>query len=145
MRIRTTGLLLAIVVSAGWTGGGALAGGPGQAGDTNGPATDTVHEIRMIDTGGSTWRFEPAKIEVHRGDVVRFIQDDVVPHNVEFKDTPAGAELGSAVMGPFLLEKGATYEVRIDERFAPGTYDYVCTPHAPLGMVATLEVAASGH
>jgi plastocyanin len=116
------------------------------------PGTDSVsHDtddseprvitIRMIDKGSATWRFEPAQVQVRQGDVVRFVQDDVAPHNVQFKDMPASAQLApTVVMGPFLIQKGATYEIEVDERFAPGLYKYACTPHAPLGMTAELEV-----
>lgn len=131
-------LLLAVLATAAWTGEGAPGNIRGEAG-TEG----MVLEVRMIDTGGNTWRFEPSRIEVEHGDVVRFVQDDIVPHNVQFKAPPAEAELGALVMGPFLIQKGATYEVTIDERFAPGEYPYVCTPHEALGMVATLVVASA--
>ena len=110
--------------------------------NTDGPAENVV-EVRMIDAGGGQWRFEPAGIDVHPGDLVRFIQDDVAPHNVEFKDVPSGTQLGPAMMGPFLLRKGETYDVAIDDRFALGEHKYVCTPHAPLGMVGTINVVAA--
>ena len=103
---------------------------------------ENIIEVRMIDAGGGQWRFEPASIEAQTGDVVRFIQDDVAPHNVEFKNVPAGTHLGAAIMGPFLLRKGQTYDVAIDERFAPGEHSYVCTPHEPLGMVGHITVIA---
>ena len=38
---------------------------------------------------------------------------------------PGGTDLGAAVMGPFLLQKGETYELRIDDRFAPGDATFV--------------------
>ena len=66
-----------------------------------------------------------------------------MPHNVEFRDLPAGTNLGAAAMGPFLLTAGETYEVTIDDRFAPGTHKYVCTPHEIMGMVGTITVEAA--
>ena len=45
-------------------------------------------------------------------------------------------------MGPFLLQKGATYDLAIDGRVAPGEYAFVCTPHEMMGMKATLTVVA---
>lgn len=103
-------------------------------------ATPSVVEVHLVDKGGGQWRFEPAAIQAHPGDVIRFIQDDVVPHNVEFKKTPAGANLGAAKMGPFLLAKGDTYELNIDARFVAGEYAFSCTPHEVMGMKATLVV-----
>jgi plastocyanin len=102
---------------------------------------DTV-EIEMIYDGGTAWRFEPAVIEVKHGDVVRFVQADVSPHNVQFKGTPAEAKLGAAMMGPFLTQKGEAYELTIDDRFAAGVYKYVCTPHEMFGMTAEITVGA---
>ena len=99
-----------------------------------------VVEVRMLDKGGGQWRFEPADIVARHGDVIRFVQDDVVPHNVQFKKTPKGTDLKDALMGPFLLQKGDVYEVAIDDRFAPGVHEFVCTPHEMMGMVGSIEV-----
>lgn len=123
---------------------GAWTVGPVRAPSPDGrDAPPTVIEVRMVDTGGGQWRFEPADIDVRPGDVVRFVQDDIAPHNVEFKDVPSGTDLGDARMGPFLLRKGDTYDVAIDDRFGLGEHKYVCTPHAPLGMVGTINVVAA--
>ena len=35
------------------------------------------------------------------------------------------------------------YEVTIDDRFAPGTHKYVCTPHEIMDMVGTITVEAA--
>jgi hypothetical protein len=42
--------------------------------------------------------------------------------------------------GPYLTKQGETYEVVIDERFADGEYEFVCTPHIAMGMKATIAV-----
>lgn len=100
----------------------------------------SIIEVRMVDIGGAQWRFSPELVEARPGDVIRFVQDDIVPHNVEFKVVPSGAELGPAKMGPFLLQKGDTYDLTLDGRFSPGTYEFVCTPHEVVGMKATLTI-----
>jgi plastocyanin len=105
--------------------------------------TGRLHIVKMVDKSTAEWRFEPSELTVAPGDTVRWVQEDVVPHNVEFRETPDGAALGAASFGEFLLQKGATYELVIDDRFADGTYVYVCTPHDPMGMRATLKVAGS--
>jgi plastocyanin len=99
-----------------------------------------VLEVLMVDKGGGQWRYEPSRVAVRHGDVVRFVQADVVPHNVHFKKTPRGTDLGSALMGPFLLQKGDVYDVTIDDRFAPGVHEFVCTPHEMMGMAGSLDV-----
>ncbi len=99
--------------------------------------------VQMVDKSNAEWRFEPAQVTVHPGDTLRFVQADVVPHNVEFKKTPDKANLGEARMGRFLTTKGETYDLVIDSRFSPGTYKYVCTPHIAMGMKASFTVEAA--
>ena len=112
--------------------------------------------VEMVDFG-----FKPARVTVRPGDVVRFVNASTSPHNVEFRDVPDGARLGDEYvvpveeagshagtsralpptrMGPYLLQKGETYEFVITESFAAGTYGYVCTPHEAMGMKGELEV-----
>lgn len=99
--------------------------------------------VRMVDKSATEFVFEPADITVTPGQTVRFVQTGAMPHNVEFRDLPSGTNLGAAAMGPFLLMAGETYEVTIDDRFAPGTHKYVCTPHEIMGMVGTITVEAA--
>lgn len=97
--------------------------------------------VKMVDKSTGQWRFEPADIEVRVGDTVRFVQEDFVPHNVEFTSSPKGSQIEAIRIGPFLMAKGETYDVVVDGRFVEGTYKYVCTPHAPLGMKGSMRVA----
>lgn len=108
--------------------------------DESGPAPVTV-EVRMVDKSPTEFVFEPAEVTVRPGDVVRFVQTGVMPHNVEFRAVPEGVELaGDVQMGRYLTRKGETYDLVIDERFGAGKYDYVCTPHSALGMTGTISV-----
>lgn len=102
-----------------------------------------VVTIKMIDQGGGQWRFDPESVTVTVGDLLRFVQEDMAPHNVEFDKIPDEAELGDIMMGPFLTRKGQTYDILIDGRFARGKYEYVCTPHAALGMTGEITVRLS--
>jgi plastocyanin len=43
------------------------------------------------------------------------------------------------LVGPLVFEPNAGYEISFDGA-PPGTYDYVCTPHEMLGMIARLTV-----
>jgi manganese oxidase len=108
-------------------------------GDAN-PAPRTI-TVSIVDEGNDM-RFEPARVEVRRGDIVRFVQEGVVPHNVQFvrNNAPAGADIGEYWSGPYLTKQGEVYEVTIDERFLDGDYEYVCAPHVALGMTAALVV-----
>ena len=100
-----------------------------------------VITVRMLDDGGS-YRFEPAQLDVRRGDIIRFEQAGVMPHNVEFvrNTVPAGVDLKGTWIGQFLVAKGETYDVVVDDRFTDGAYDFVCSPHAALGMTGTITV-----
>jgi plastocyanin len=114
--------------------------------------------VKMTD-----FAFKPGRIAVRRGDTIRFLQTVSTPHNVEFKRAPSGSKSnGEAApapslaasqatstgsvrglgMGPFLTAPGETYEFVVDDRFAEGVYDYVCTPHAAMGMAGTITVTA---
>lgn len=99
--------------------------------------------VRMVDKSATEWAFEPADITVEPGTLVRFELTGSIPHNVEFKNSPSGTDVGNARMGPFLIMKGQTYDVMIDGRFAIGTHDYVCTPHEMMGMKGTITVQNS--
>lgn len=108
--------------------------------------------VKMVD-----FAFEPAEIRVGPGDVIRFVQTTNTPHNVEFRDVPDAATLREfpvgalptsapsdweppLVIGPFLISKGQIYEIMVGEWFVEGTYDYVCTPHVPMGMKGRIIV-----
>lgn len=101
---------------------------------------DNIIIVKMIEESTAVWRFEPADITVRSGDVIRFVQEDIMPHNVEFTSFPEEAAIDDILMGRFLLTKGEVYEINVDARFEIGLYKYICTPHAPLGMVGTITV-----
>jgi plastocyanin len=81
--------------------------------------------------------FEPAKFEVHRGDVVRFTLKSGV-HNVHFlPDSNAGkSDLPPA--SDMLQLPDQTFDVPVN--FAEGTYYFQCDPYAAVGMLCILKV-----
>lgn len=110
-----------------------VAGGPGAPGH--------VVVVKMVEIPGQQYRFEPAVVAVQPGDTLRWIQETTVPHNVQIESKPKGARLGGAAMGPYLSNKGETYQLVIDGRFTAGSYGYICTPHGLMGMKGTITVA----
>ncbi|HSB53073.1 MAG TPA: plastocyanin/azurin family copper-binding protein [Gemmatimonadales bacterium] len=104
------------------------------------PAAKVV-AVKMVDVSATAFKFDPAAITAAPGDTVRFTQTSKTPHNVELKAVPAGVDAGASKMGPFLATEGATYDLVLDAKFAPGTYQFACTPHEMLGMRGTLTVA----
>lgn len=119
----------------------------GQSAASGGPR---VIVVKLVVKGGSVpYAFEPANITAERGDTIRFVNEEAVPHDVHFKTHPGGSKLGAASLGPYLTAKGQTYDVVIDARFTDGKYDFVCDPHETIGMHGILTingrvVAASG-
>ena len=107
------------------------------ASSSTGPAAGgKTIEVKLI-TDGTGNRFEPNKIEAHKGDVVKFVLQ-VGVHNVHFlpDSNPGKANLPPA--SEMLQLPGQTYELPIT--LAPGHYYFQCDPHAALGMIGHLEV-----
>ncbi len=143
--MKTTGwLVAAALVIAGCgagTPGESSATGSGETGSA--PAaeasvapTGTVIEVAMITDGAGNY-FEPSEIRARRGDVLRFKLVSGV-HNVSFPADQASVRTQLPEVGPYLQIPGQTYDVVVT--MEPGTYGFVCDPHAALGMVGTLEV-----
>lgn len=103
----------------------------------SGPAAGgkTIEVKLVTDDAGS--RFEPSKIEAHKGDLVRFVLQ-VGVHNVHFLPDSNAGKSGLPPASEMLQLPGQTYELPIT--LAPGHYYFQCDPHAALGMVGHLEV-----
>lgn len=84
--------------------------------------------------------FEPAKIQICKGDSVKWINNKAGPHNVVFDEDniPAGVDQEKISMDDQLGEPGDTFSMKFDTE---GTYGYYCEPHRGAGMEATLIVA----
>ena len=110
------------------------------------PAT---HVVRMVgDT--KSFRFEPATITAHVGDVVRFVNVSGGPHNVTFSadGVPAGAaetlqkNMGKTIgtlSSAMLTEPKEVYTISLAELPA-GTYNFYCLPHQAMNMTGHIRV-----
>lgn len=96
--------------------------------------------VKMTETPGGQFAFQPAGISAQRGDTVRFVQASSAPHDVDFKKIPKGAKLGSESIGPYVMTSGQSYDLVIDSRFVDGVYEFACDPHESVGMHGTLTV-----
>lgn len=95
---------------------------------------------------GQYLRFVPEEVEISVGDTVRWTFESE-GHNVSFKpeadpkvQLPEGAEPFATYEGNrsfMIMEVGETFEHTFT---VPGTYVYVCVPHADQGMVARVIV-----
>lgn len=118
-----------------------LALSAGANGQTPAPVRPHVIAITLVERPGpKPYAFEPATSIAQPGDTIRFVEGAPVLHNVRFTKQAPGAKLGGAAVGPYLSTKGQTYDLVVDKRFAMGTYEFVCDPHAAIGMKGTLIV-----
>jgi plastocyanin len=93
-------------------------------------------ELLTDDQGNN--RFDPAEVEAHKGDVVRYTLKTGA-HNVHFlPDSNPGAVGLPDKPSDVLQLPGQTYDVKVT--FAKGKYYVQCDPHAALGMIGHLEV-----
>jgi plastocyanin len=122
------------------------AAAPAPAADASAPAapatgSGTVHDVKMVTTqNGASGEFQPATLTVKRGDRIRWtMADGTAPHNVSFslaQGNPAG--FTPPADSPLYTQAGQNFEVPAD--WAPGTYNYVCMPHAGMGMRGSITV-----
>ena len=105
--------------------------------------------VRMLGDA-SGFRFRPASVTAHVGDVVRFVSVSGAPHNVSFSEDgiPAGAaatlqanmeRTTGELSGAMLTEPKETYTVSL-AGLPPGTYRYYCAPHLAMKMVGRITV-----
>jgi plastocyanin len=105
--------------------------------------------VRMVgDAKG--YRFVPASITAHVGDVVRFVNVSGGPHNVAFwaDRIPDGAaatlqtnmgETTGPLSGAMIFEPNAVYTVSL-AGLPAGTYNYYCLPHQAMNMTGRIKV-----
>ena len=112
---------------------------PAANGESSAPAatpTGKVIVVKLItDDAGN--RYEPNKLEAHRGDVIRYTLTAGV-HNVHFLPDSNPGKTGLPPASDMLQLPGQTLDIPVN--FAEGHYYFQCDPHAALGMIAHLEV-----
>ena len=97
--------------------------------------------VKMIDKSATEFVFEPAKVLVKPGDIVRFVMTSVNVHNIEFRTMPVGVDLGASKTSGYMTAAGQTFDLVIDKKFVNGEYGFLCTPHQTLGMKGLLVVS----
>ena len=81
--------------------------------------------------------YEPARIEVRRGDVIRYMLVTGV-HNTNFVPDSNPGKRGLPAATPMLQLPGQTFDVKVT--LEPGSYYFHCDPHALLGMKGQVTV-----
>jgi len=90
-----------------------------------------------LNSDGTGNYFKPAKLEVHRGDVLRFVLKSGV-HNVDFLPDSNPGKKNLPAPSDMLQLPDQTLDIPVT--FEPGHYYFQCDPHAALGMKGQLEV-----
>ena len=114
------------------------AAAPPAAAPAAAPATGASHEIQMVSTGPSTFKFVPDNITIKAGDAVVFKGVSGLSHDVAFyaDSIPPGAAdvLNKAIadepqpLATPLINDGSS--VTVSFAGAPaGTYKFYCIPH----------------
>jgi plastocyanin len=101
-----------------------------------GSAAGNVIEIRMVSDERGNY-FDPATVEVKRGDVLRFTLVSGI-HNASFPADRNPGKSGLPAPTELLQSAGQTRDVPLD--LAPGEYTYQCDPHVAMGMVGKVVV-----
>ena len=112
--------------------------GPGECSADENESTATAN-VRMTDG----LRFKPARLVVHAGDSVEWMNTSSVPHTVtaDARRAAKGKEVvlppGAAPFDSGMIPPGGSYRHTFT---VPGTYKYICVPHAELGMTGEVIV-----
>ncbi len=111
-------------------------------------APETHDGPRYVTVTITSSGYEPAMVSVRSGDVVRFVQQHALAHNIEFHHAPRGAEFASGYeappgdidvlryaeqtprVGPMLIGIGRAYEIQIGDEMPPGVYQFGCSRHS---------------
>jgi plastocyanin len=93
--------------------------------------------VQMLTDDQGNNRFDPAEIEAHRGDVLRFTLKTGV-HNMHFLPDSNPGKTGLPPASQLLQLPGQTVDFKVT--LAEGHYYFQCDPHAALGMKGKLEV-----
>ena len=96
------------------------------------PARAADHEVKMLNRGESGMMvFEPAYLDIARGDSVTFVSTDPGHNAQSIKGMiPEGAK-------PFRGQMSKSLTVTFEKE---GIYGYKCMPHYPMGMVGVIHV-----
>jgi plastocyanin len=93
--------------------------------------------VQMLTDDQGNNRFDPAEVEAHQGDVVRFTLKTGV-HNVHFLPDSNTVKTGLPAASALLQLPGQTIDLKVS--LPEGKYYFQCDPHAALGMKGRLEV-----
>jgi len=114
-------------------------------------AAQKTHTVTLTgDRSSGRYRFDPDRLTVRPGDVVRFVVESGMPHTVTF-DSAGVAQADQAALnaamtgrlswlsGPLLTAAGQHFDFVVP-RISAGRYRYYCLPHRAYRSGGTLEI-----
>ena len=115
-------------------------------------AGGTTHEVKML-LDGTTYKYDPAKLTIKSGDIIKFTVVSGGAHNVQFypdsipANVPAAIkalavappEKGGGISSESMKTEGESFELSFAGAPA-GSYKFFCAPHHALGMVGEVTV-----
>ncbi|NEO90619.1 MAG: plastocyanin [Moorea sp. SIO3G5] len=96
-------------------------------------AADAGTYTVKMGTDNGQLKFEPSTLTIKAGETVKWVMNNIGPHNVVFDDAE------SLTHKKMLMAKGSSYTSTFDE---VGEYSYYCAPHRGAGMGGTIIVEA---
>lgn len=134
-------LTLAGCMNGGGNGNGDGDGDGGNGGDGNGGPANQIE----MHTEGSDYYFDPIGLHVEPGTTVTWMNETGAHSSTAYSEDngktqmiPDGAESWDSGI---ISSSGATFQHTFETE---GTYNYYCTPHESLGMVARIVVGEPG-
>ena len=114
-------------------------------------AAQAVHEVSLeVNVEKEIYEFNPARVSVRPGDIVKFRTVSGAPHSIVFEGSGLTEQAHEALNGamgrrpsdlssPLLTQNGVEYRVVVPA-LPPGSYEFYCLPHRAYDMRGTLVV-----
>nr|WP_198949593.1 plastocyanin [Synechococcus sp. 1G10] len=94
------------------------------------PAEAATVEVKL-GTDGGMLAFEPSVVTINKGDTIRFVNNNLAPHNAVFD---GHEELSHTALA---FAPGESWDETFEQA---GSYNYWCEPHRGAGMVGKVIV-----
>jgi plastocyanin len=134
LRALAAGLGVCVAIGLFACGNGTPGGGTGPPQACNGSAAvSSLGSATMTIQATDNLVFVPDSSTAATGDIIEFKNTGSIAHTVTFQDS------NDACLTDSTLAPGATWEVKFTQ---PGTYNYLCTIHAP-NMKGVIKVTGS--
>lgn len=104
----------------------------------------SVHLVRILHRP-DRYQFEPARLTIVSGDLVRFVMAGSLPESIVFDPETATPEAAvfirdsSMHLGVLLVEPGQTHDFSFRDA-PPGSYPFFSIPHSGWGMAGVVQV-----